>query len=218
MNQTIQGIRKKLYLCRNGASSSSMREKGIKYKTNFGVPVTTLRKIAKEYAPNSDLAEELWQENTRELKILATLIQNPQSFQNANEWVNSISNLELAEQFSMNLVSKLPDAGKYASEWINEKDLHTKICGFLVYSRLFMQDYQMEENEYNNYFNSAFNALNSDSLLLKNSAVNSLKYLGRQSVTKAKYILAECKSTTLLSTETKANIYDNLQFEFDYYA
>ncbi len=115
MSKVLQEIRKKLYLQRDGASSASMRDKGVDYTINFGVTVPTLRKIAKEYAPNKELADELWEKNTRELKILATMIQDPTYFQNTEDWVKEIKNVELAEQSVMNLFSKLPDAGKAAA-------------------------------------------------------------------------------------------------------
>jgi len=209
MTEQIIEIRKKLRLAMNGATSSAMREKGINYKLNFGVPVTTLRKMAKDYAPNAELAEELWNENTRELKILATLIQPPKSFLKTLVWVNDIENLELAEQASMNLFSKTPDAPDNALKLIQSKELYPKICGYLIYARLFMTNYQLDEN-YNTYFIHVAEALDSESLLLKNAALTSLKKLGRQSIIHAKNILAQY--------QTKPAVYEDLKFEFDYYS
>jgi len=200
-------IRKKLRLAMNGITSSAMREKGINYKLNFGVPVMTLRKIAKDYAPNSELAEELWNENIRELKILATLIQPPKSFTKTLLWINDIENLELAEQSSMNLFSKTPDAPDNALKLIQSEELYPRICGYLIYARLFMADYQLENKE--TYFIGVAGALDAESLILKNAALTSLKKLGRQSITYAKDILARY--------EIKPAIYEDLKFEFNYY-
>ena len=209
MSEKQKEIRKKLRLAMNGITSSAMREKGVNYKLNFGVPVMTLKKMAKDYAPNAELAEELWKENTRELKILATLIQPPNSFTKTLFWVNDIENLELAEQASMNLFSKTPDAPDNALRLIQSKELYSKICGYLIYARLFMADYQLNENK-ETYFIHIAGALDSESLILKNAALTSLKKLGRQSIINAKDILAQY--------ETKNAIYENLKFEFDYYS
>ncbi len=216
MTKQITEIRKKLRLAMNGITSSTMREKGINYKLNFGVPVMTLRKIANDYAPNAALAEELWKENTRELKILATLIQPPNSFTKTLSWVNDIENLELAEQASMNLFSKTPDAPDNALKLIQSKEitfgisqLYPKICGYLIYARLFMADYQLNENN-ETYFTQVANDLDSESLILKNAVLTSLKKLGRQSIIHAKDILARY--------ETKNAVYEDLKFEFDYYS
>ena len=193
----------------NGITSSAMREKGINYKLNFGVPITTLREIAKDYAPNTELAEELWKENTRELKILATLIQPPKLFAKTLIWVSDIENLELAEQPSMNLFSKTPDAPDNALKLIQSKELYPQICGYLIYARLFMTDYQLNENN-ETYFIHVAEALDSESLILKKAALTSLKKLGRQSIINAKNILAQY--------ETKPAVYEDLKFEFDYYS
>ena len=205
----LQEICKKLHLAMNGITSSAMHEKGIDYELNYGVPITTLRKIAKDYAPNSELAEELWNENIRELKILATLVQPSKSFVKTLDWVKDINNLELAEQACMNLFSKTPDAPDNALELIQSKELYPNICGYLIYVRLFMADFQLNENK-ETYFIYVSEAINSDSLLLKNAALTSLKKLGRQSANNAKEILAKY--------ETKQHIYEDLKFEYDYYS
>jgi len=209
MSEKQKEIRKKLRLAMNGITSSAMREKGVNYKLNFGVPVMTLKKMAKDYAPNAELAEELWKENTRELKILATLIQPPNSFTKTLFWVNDIENLELAEQASMNLFSKTPDAPDNALRLIQSKELYSKICGYLIYARLFMADYQLNENK-ETYFTHIAEVLDSESLILKNAALTSLKKLGRQSIINATDILAQY--------QMKTAIYEDLKFEFDYYS
>ncbi len=202
----------------DGVNSSAMRKKGVNYKVNFGVPLVTLRKISKEYAPDPKLADALWKEDTRELKILASLIQEPSTFTQADAWVEDISNLELAEQTSMNLFCRIPNAGEYAACWIQSDRFYTQITGFLLYARLFSNDFSLEGEELKNYFHIVFNALDNQSLLLKNAALTSLKKLGRQSVLLSKEILALCHSTTTLSQENKRAIGEDLQFEFDYYA
>ena len=209
MSENQKEIRKKLRLAMNGITSSTMREKGINYKLNFGVPIMNLRKIAKEYTPNAELAEELWKENTRELKILATLIYPSESFVKTLDWVSDINNLELAEQASMNLFSKTPDAPKNALQLIQSEKLYPQICGYLIYARLFMADYHLDENK-ETFFICTAKALDSESLILRNTALISLKKLGRQSIVHAKEILAQY--------QTKNAIYEDLKFEFDYYS
>jgi 3-methyladenine DNA glycosylase AlkD len=210
MNPTIQEIQKRLYLRRDGAASSSMREKGVEYKVNFGVSILTLREIAKEYAPNAELANELWKQDTRELKLLATLIQDVSSFDQSDEWMNEINNIELAEQATMNLFSKIKNPFFFAQKWVNSKKLYAQITGFILYSRLFILDFSMNEKEEKAYFLAAFDALNSDSLLLKNKSFNSLKQLGKQSVLKSKSILAQLDDNIQLSSDLKENLYEEL--------
>lgn len=215
MSNKLQEIRKKLYLRRDGASSTSMREKGVEYKINFGVPIPTLREIAQDYSPDSKLADELWEKDTRELKILATMIQDIPTFQKNEEWVETINNVELAEQSVMNLFSKIPNASTFASKWIQSDKLYTRLCGYLLYTRLFMKGYIMEKEEEKNYFLNIFKAFGDNSILIKNAAINSLKHLGRQSIINSKTVLAQVKGDSNLCTLEKENLYDDLLFEFE---
>ena len=72
LQDEIREIRKELRLAMNGVISTSMREKGIVYKLNFGVPYPEIKGIARKHKPNGELAAALWKEDIREFKILAT--------------------------------------------------------------------------------------------------------------------------------------------------
>ena len=202
-------IRKKVFLARDGVNADSLRKKGINYKMVYGVPITTLRRIAADYSPNAELANKLWPEDNRELKILSTMIQDPASFENANQWVEEIGNLELAEQACMNLFCKLQNAPQLAQQWILSDKSYTLICGFLLYTRLFSQNISIEGEDAVVYFNAIDKALNSNHLLLQNAALNSLKRLGRQSILHSKNILEKINTTS--------PFYEELKFEFDFF-
>ena len=213
MNKQIQEIRKRLYLLRDGASSASMRQKGVDYKLNFGVPVPKLKEIAGDYSQNMELAGLLWKENTRELKLLAVLIQDPEHFEQAEEWVESLQNMELAEQLAMRLLCKLPDAGNKSARWIQSDTLYTRVTGFLVYIWLFRDGYLLAGEKYNSYFKALFYALSDDSVLLRNAALNSLKHFSRQSALSSQKALTECRETELLSTDLKTQLLETLTFD-----
>lgn len=52
LQDEIREIRKELRLAMNGVISTSMREKGIVYKLNFGVPYPEIKGIARKHKPN----------------------------------------------------------------------------------------------------------------------------------------------------------------------
>lgn len=49
LQDEIREIRKQLRLAMNGVISTSMREKGIVYKLNFGVPYPEIKEIARKH-------------------------------------------------------------------------------------------------------------------------------------------------------------------------
>jgi len=61
----LMAIKQSFRLFMDGTTSRSMAQKGLGYKINWGVPFHELRKMAMPYAPNYDLAIELWKENIR---------------------------------------------------------------------------------------------------------------------------------------------------------
>jgi Predicted DNA alkylation repair enzyme len=213
----IQQIRKRLYFLRDGVSSSSMRKKGVDYRVNLGVPVPRLKEIAKDYYPNAELANQLWEQNSRELKLLAILIQDRKAFeiQDVDHWVVSLNNIELAEQMAMNLLCKLPDINKKSGKWIQSEGLYVRITGFLVYMRLFMNGFLPKNNEYGSYFRFLYQALNSDSGLLRGVALNSIKQLGKQSSIQAETVLTILRNAEQIPEEIKFHLIEDMEFELE---
>ena len=105
LQDELKEIRTQLRMAMNGDIATSMREKGIDYKLNFGVPLPEIKQIAARHEPGSDLAAALWKEDIREFKILASLLQPVDDFpfKQAEQWVKEIPYLEIAEQCSRNL-------------------------------------------------------------------------------------------------------------------
>ena len=125
----IKDIRKRCRMAMNGIVSTNMRQRGLDYKLNFGLSVQQIKDLAKRYQPDSELAETLWADNTRELKILATLLYPTDSFtkEKAGDWGVSIPNQEIREQVCINLFQSLtyqlpailPDQSFFPLQWYN---------------------------------------------------------------------------------------------------
>ena len=73
-HEKLKAIKQSFRFVMDGNTSRSMTDKGMVYKLNWGVPFHELRKMAQPYGKDYDLAVELWKEDIRECKILATLI------------------------------------------------------------------------------------------------------------------------------------------------
>ena len=62
LQDQLREIRTQLRMAMNGVISTSMREKGVDYKLNFGVPLPEVKKIAATNQRRSELAEAFSQE------------------------------------------------------------------------------------------------------------------------------------------------------------
>ena len=67
VNSQLKEIKTQLRLSMNGSASASMREKGLKYKLNFGVELPRIKQIASKLDKDHDLAQALWKEDNREM-------------------------------------------------------------------------------------------------------------------------------------------------------
>jgi len=156
-HETIKEIKAQFRLFMNGAVSQSMREKGLDYKLNFGIELPRLKEISLRYEKNHSLAGELWKENIRECKILATLLQPVETFlpEIADIWVEDIRHQEMAEIACMNLFQHLPYASTKAFQWIADEREFFQVCGFLTLARLFMKGCLLNERAENEFFDQA---------------------------------------------------------------
>jgi len=137
-DRQISDILLKIHLSMNGIVLDQMTKSGIIYKKNFGVSIPRLKEISKLYIPNHDLAQRLWNLQTRETMILATLLQPIDKFtpEIAQNWVESFNQVEIVEQACMNLFCKLPDANFLCLKWTQSDKIWIKITGFLLAARL----------------------------------------------------------------------------------
>lgn len=141
IHETVKSIKQSFWLMMNGVASSSMREKGVVYKLNWGVPLTNLQEMATSYGKNYELAIELWKEDIRECKIMATYIMPPEKMlpDMIDVWMEKVTTQEIAEILVLNLLQYVDSAPVLAYQWIASDDILRQITGYHLLSRLFMK-------------------------------------------------------------------------------
>lgn len=176
VKEKLKKIKQSFRLMMNGPASQSMREKGLNYKINWGVPIPSLKQMAKEYGKDYDLAIELFKEDIRECKILATMIMPPEKFlpEIADIWMEQTISYEIAEQLAFNLMQYVYYAPVIAFEWIaSDKPLY-KLTGYHLLSRLFMKGQEPDERGINEFLDQADSDLSGDDTMVKHAAYNCL--------------------------------------------
>jgi len=219
VDNKLREIRTRLRLAMNGVVSTSMREKGVDYKLNFGVSFPRIKEIAASYTKDGLLAETLWHQDVREMKILATLLYPVEEFtiEIAERWILDVRNQEIAEQFVFNLLQELPFAEVVASRWIFSNEEFTVVIGFLLYARLCMRETRIPETQTITLIDKAVEVLNTGLSRCQQAALLSLKHVGRQTPELASRVLHAVASNMTSDSSEKQEYYDALKFEFDYY-
>lgn len=177
LHDKIKKIKQSFRYKMNGVAAQSMREKGVEYKINWGINLFQLKEMAREYGKDYDLAIELWKEDIRECKILATLIMPAQHMDPdiVDIWMEQIHSQELVEMVSFNLFQYLDYAPVLAYRYIaSDKDLY-QMCGYMILARLFIKGQEPNERGINEFLDQVYTALQSENLGVRHAALVSVQ-------------------------------------------
>lgn len=121
----------------NGAVVDSMREKGIEYALSYGVSIPTVRALARQYAPDDELARLLYQQQVRELQLAALSIAVPENV-TINElpfWAKAVTTVEMAENVATVLIARTKIAKEAVGEWLAADNALLRYAAMLVGGR-----------------------------------------------------------------------------------
>lgn len=177
VNSQLKEIKTQLRLSMNGSASASMREKGLKYKLNFGVELPRIKQIASQLDKNHDLAQALWKEDIRECKILAGLLQPIDTFfpEIMDIWIEAMPTVEIAEMTCMHLFQHLPYAPQKSLQLIANEVEYQQICGYLTIARLLTKKNDMTERAENELLDQAVVSFLGGSFAVRKAVMTALK-------------------------------------------
>ena len=169
--QKFQQILKLVKARKSGEVADLMKQKGISYKTNWGVSVIDLREIAAQFGYDHLLALKLWNKQWRETMILATLIDEPKQVteEQIDFWTKTFENTEIAEQASANLWVKTKFAFIKAMEWCRGKKHIIHFTGIHLIGRLALTDKSAIDEMFDPFFEEL-------PTLAKDSTLNTVFY------------------------------------------
>jgi hypothetical protein len=179
--ERVKEIKQSFRQMMDGAVAQSMRDKGVDYKLNWGATLPRLREMADEIRPADEdsqyeLSIELWKENVRECKILATMLMPPERMlpEVCDIWMEQIPSQEMAEQVAFNLWQHLPYAAEKAYQWIASEQEYYQLCGFHVLIRLFMNGREPNERGINEYLDQLLAAIQGPFMSVRKAAMQSV--------------------------------------------
>lgn len=125
----------------NGAVTDAMREYGggtQGYGLNYGVSLPTIKDVARDYAPDHELALALWRQDVREMKLAALFVDDPlrATADQMEAWAEEWRVPELAEQCAMQLFWMSPDAFSVATLWAGGNVPLKRLAAFYMIGRL----------------------------------------------------------------------------------
>lgn len=198
ISEQLRSVKQNLRSVMNGPVSQSMREKGLTYKVNFGVELPRLREMATELPHSYDLAAALWKEDIRECRLLAAMLMPTEAFSEdlAELWVEQMRFNEEAECTVLHLFARLPFAASLAFRWVAREESMFRLCGWMLFSRLFMSGAQPAPRDANEFLDQAQAELcSADALSIRRAAHKALlrfTELGDEEARRGDEVLTAC--------------------------
>jgi len=166
----------------NGAVVESMVEQGIIYKVNYGVTIPELKQIAQPFIGDHDLAIRLFEEDIRECKIIASMIDDPAKVtgEQIDSWSEGFENQEIVEQVCNNLFCKSDFALPRSFEWCLEDDDLLKKAGLLIAGHR-ASDKSISDSIFEPYIGIVEELAETEDELDSNSALYTLREIAKHS-------------------------------------
>ncbi|EGN57991.1 peptidase [Hallella multisaccharivorax DSM 17128] len=176
IDDKLKELKRGFRLVMNGPASQSMREKGLDYHLNWGVPFIQLKLMAADLPHDYDFAIALWKEDIRECKILATLLMPPEKMPEevAEIWMEQTHSQELAEMQAFNLYQHVDYGARLAYQWMASTVPEKEICAYDILGRLFMNGVEPNERGINEFLDQALIALRSPIVGVRHAAMNAV--------------------------------------------
>jgi 3-methyladenine DNA glycosylase AlkD len=107
---------------------------GVNNTKALGVKVPELRKLASTIKKNHQLAQQLWDTDIHEARILASMIDDPAlvTTQQIDAWVKDFETWDVCDQVCGNLFDRTPYAIDKALEFSAHKEEFIKRAGFVL--------------------------------------------------------------------------------------
>ncbi len=122
----------------NAANVAGMARYGINVERALGVPMPVLRKLGKKAGRDHALALELWASGVHEVRILATLVDDPARVtqRQMERWARQFDSWDVCDQTCQNLFRYTPFAFDKAAEWARAKPEFVRRAGFALMAGL----------------------------------------------------------------------------------
>lgn len=121
----------------NGAVADAMYYYGARYGLNYGVSLPTVRQIASTEERNHALAQYLYKQQVRELRLAALHIAEPEQMTTgeADFWAEGVINSEVAEEMAFALLSHAPSLAAIFDKWTKSGNEYLAYAALMAASR-----------------------------------------------------------------------------------
>lgn len=147
---TVIQVLKILYEKADSSQLTGMARYGMSVEKRLGISIPELRATAKKLGKDHRLANELWQTEIDEARILASMIAVPSELteQQMDNWVKDFNSWDVCDQVCMNLFDKSPYAWKKIDDWSKREEEFVKRAAYALIACLAWHDKQAKDEQF----------------------------------------------------------------------
>jgi 3-methyladenine DNA glycosylase AlkD len=162
-----------------------MQRFGITAKKVYGIPIPFLRGLAKKIGKDHELALRLWENQSRETRILAGMIDSPEKVTETQieQWVSEFDSWEICDGSCMNLFEKTSFSRDKAIEWSSRDKEFVKRAGFVLMARLAVSDKKAPDERFEIFFPIMLREANDNRNFVKKAVNWALRQIGKRNET-----------------------------------
>lgn len=123
---------------------------GIHTDKAFGVPVGTIRQLAKRLGYDHELAAELWDTGWYEARLLAAFVDEPQRVTagQMDRWCRDFDNWAVVDTVCFHLFDRTPHAFRKVEQWSRRRGEFAKRAAFALLACLALHDKEAENERF----------------------------------------------------------------------
>lgn len=150
----------------------------------FGVPVGTMRQLAKRLGRSHELAAALWKTGWYEARMLASFVDDPQLVTPAqmDSWCRDFDSWAICDTACFHLFDRTPHAFRKIRQWANRKPEFEKRAAFALLASVALHDKSAEDELFVQCLPLVESAATDDRNFVKKSLVWALRGVAGRSI------------------------------------
>jgi 3-methyladenine DNA glycosylase AlkD len=177
---------------------------GIETNTALGIPVPTLRAIAKRCGTDHVLAVALWDSGIHEARHIAAMVEDPKAVakEQLESWARDLDSWDVTDGFCFSLVIKTPHAYAMAMKWSSSKHEFVKRAAFATMAGLAVHDKKAPDQKLLQFLPTIERESNDDRNFVRKAVNWALRQIGKRNRACNKAAIASAERIRLTGTKS----------------
>jgi 3-methyladenine DNA glycosylase AlkD len=168
----------------NPKSVAGMARFGINPQNTLGVSIPILRQLAEKIGKNHVLAQQLWDTEIHEARLLAGFIDDYKLVTSKQmvRWVRDFDSWDICDQVCSNLFDRTPFAYQKAIEWSKHSSEFVKRAGFVLMAALSVHDKKASDRQFIEFFSVIRSEAKDERNFVKKAVNWALRQIGKRNL------------------------------------